>query len=179
MSKVFYKINQFIQANELRVLDQFGKQIGVMSKSDALQKARELGVDLVEFAPKAVPPVAKLISFSKFKYQLQQKEQEEKKKNKVSDIKELRFTPMIAKGDFDSRIKKARGYLEDGDKVRFSMEFRGRLIARKEFGERILQRAIEQLSEFSTIEISPKLIGKFMMVQLTPTKKRKQTEVKE
>lgn len=173
MSKVFYKVNQFIQANELRVLDQFGKQLGVMSKAEALQKANELGVDVVEIAPKAVPPVAKLINFAKFKYQLQQKTREEKKKNRVFDIKELKFTPMIAQGDFDARMKKARAFLESGDKVKLTMEFKGRLITRKEFGERILQRAIGVLADISVIEVSPKLIGKFMMLQLSPSKKRK------
>lgn len=172
-SKTFYKINHFIQAPELRVLDQFNKQIGVMSKQDALVKAQELGVDLVEIASSAMPPVAKLINFAKFKYQQQQKEQEEKKKNKAAELKELRFTPVIAQGDFDSRIKKARNYLEGNDKVRLVVKFTGRQITRKDFGERVLQRAVEQLQDCSMVEIQPRLLGKFMMMQLTPTKKKK------
>ncbi len=175
-NKVFYKINHFIQGTEFRVLDQFNKQVGVMSKEEALRTARDQGVDLVEIASKAVPPVVKLINFAKFKYQQQQKEQEEKKKAKIADIKELHFTPVIAQGDFDSRMKKARGYLEDGDKVRLVVKFTGRMITKKEFGDRVMQRAVAQLEDISAIEIHPKLLGKLMMMQLTPVKKKKITE---
>ena len=155
------------------MLDQFNKQIGVMTKDEALRKARELGVDIVEIVPKAVPPVAKLIEFSKFKYQQQQKEQDEKKKAKISEIKELRMTPVMAQGDFDVRMKKARKYLEDGDKVRLVVKFQGRQIARKDLGERIIRRAVEQLADCSQMEIQPKLMGKLLMMQLTPVKKKK------
>mgnify|MGYP001585978041 FL=1 len=175
---MFFKINHFIQAPELRVLDQFNKQLGLMTKEEALRRARELGIDLVEIAPKAVPPVAKLIDFSKFKYQQQQKAQEDKKKAKIAEIKELRLTPVIAKGDFDSRMKKARKYLEGGDKVRLVVKFQGRLITRKEFGERVLQRAVEQLADCSAVEIAPRLLGKFMMMQLTAVKKKKVSDKK-
>lgn len=144
-----------------------------MTKDEALRKARELGVDIVEIAPKAVPPVAKLIEFSKFKYQQQQKEQDEKKKTKISEIKELRMTPVMAQGDFDVRMKKARKYLEDGDKVRLVVKFQGRQIARKDLGERVIHKAVEQLSDCSQMEIQPKLMGKLLMMQLTPVKKKK------
>ena len=107
-NKNFFKINQFIQSTNLRLLDEFGKQLGVMTKSDALAKAQELGVDLVEVAPAANPPVAKLINFAKFKYQLQQKKQDDKKKSKTVEVKEIWFTPFIARGDFDMRVRKAR-----------------------------------------------------------------------
>jgi len=170
---VFIKINQFIPAPELRVLDEQGKQVGVMSKSAALQKAAEYGVDLVEIAPKANPPVAKLIDFAKFKYQLAQKAQEEKKKAKISEIKELRFTPVIAQGDFDNRVRRAKEFLADGDKVRFVVKFIGRQITRKDLGERILTRAIESVSDISIVEIPFKQIGKIMMTQVTPVKKKK------
>lgn len=170
---MFIKINQFIPAPELRVLDEQGKQVGVMSKSAALQKAAEYGVDLVEIAPKANPPVAKLIDFAKFKYQLAQKAQEEKKKAKISEIKELRFTPVIAQGDFDNRVRRAKEFLADGDKVRFVVKFIGRQITRKDLGERILTRAIESVSDISIVEIPFKQIGKIMMTQVTPVKKKK------
>ena len=144
-----------------------------MSKSAALQKAAEYGVDLVEIAPKANPPVAKLIDFAKFKYQLAQKAQEEKKKAKISEIKELRFTPVIAQGDFDNRVRRAKEFLADGDKVRFVVKFIGRQITRKDLGERILTRAIESVSDISIVEIPFKQIGKIMMTQVTPVKKKK------
>jgi len=170
---VFVKINQFIPAAELRVLDEQGKMLGVMSKSAALQKAAEYGVDVVEIAPKANPPVAKLIDFSKFKYQLAQKAQEEKKKAKISEIKELRFTPVIAQGDFDNRVKRAREFLTDGDKVRFVVKFIGRQITRKDLGEKVLNKAIEAVDDISIVEIPFKLMGKIMMTQVTPVKKKK------
>ncbi len=178
IAKVFYKINQFIQANELRILDQFNKQVAVMTKSEALQKANELGVDLVEIAPMAVPPVAKLIDFAKFKYQIAQKAQEDKRKTKISEIKELRFTPVIAQGDFDSRMKRARKFLTEGDKVRLNLKFAGRMITKKELGEKVLRRAVEQLADISMVEIQPKLVGKFMMMQLSPVKKVKPSDKK-
>jgi translation initiation factor IF-3 len=157
----------------LRVLDQFNKQLGVMTRDEALKMSRETGMDLVEIAGKAVPPVAKLIEFSKFKYQQQQKQQEEKKKAKIAEIKELRLTPVIAQGDFDSRMKKSRKYLEDGDKVRLVVKFQGRMITHKEFGERVLQKAVAQLADISMVEIQPRLLGKFMSMQLSPVKKKK------
>ncbi|HZZ98574.1 MAG TPA: translation initiation factor IF-3, partial [Candidatus Saccharimonadia bacterium] len=177
ISKSFFKINQFIQASELRVLDQFNKQLGVMTKSEALQKANELGVDLVEIAPSAKPPVAKLIDFAKFKYQIAQKAQEDKRKTKISEIKELRMTPVIAQGDFDARMKKARKFLEGGDKVRLNVKFAGRMITKKEYGEKVLKRAVDQLSDISMVEIPAKLIGKFMMMQLSPVKKKKPSDL--
>jgi len=155
------------------VLDQTGKQLGVMTKQQALDKARELGVDVVEIAPQAKPPVVKLISFSKFKYQLQQKAQEEKKKTKNVEIKELRFSPVMAQGDFDSRMKRARKFLTDGDKVRIVIKFRGREITKRELGDRIAIRAIEALADISMVEVQPKLLGKLLTLQLTPSKKKK------
>ncbi len=158
----------------MRVLDETGKQLGVMTKAEAFQKAQELGVDVVEIAGSAKPPVVKLISLSKFRYQLQQKKNEEKKRNKNAEIKELRLTPFIAQGDFDSRMKKARAFLEGGDKVRLVIKFKGRQITKKEFGDNVLNKAIAALGEISTIEVPPKLMGKMIMTQLMPVKKKKE-----
>lgn len=174
--KVFYKINQFIQAPELRVTDEFGKQIGVLSRSEALQKAEELEVDLVEIAPLANPPVAKLINFAKFKYQIQQKQQEDKKKTKTVEIKEIWFTPFIAKGDFDTRIRKASDYLKDGDKVKLVVKYQGRQITRKDFGDAVFNRAVEALADISKVETQPKLVGKSAFMLLAPAKKKKAEE---
>jgi translation initiation factor IF-3 len=171
--KVFFKVNHFIQAPELRVLDEFGKAVGVMSKNEALVKAQELGVDLVEVAPMAQPPVAKLIDFAKFKYQMQQKHQDEKKKNKQVEVKEIRFTPFIGTGDFDVRIKKATEYLKGGDKVKLVVKFTGREITRKNFGDAVLDRAMKALGDISKVEITPRLVGKNMFMQLAPATKKK------
>src|SRR5258708_13733753 len=129
--KLFYKVNHFITAPELRVVSDIGEAFGVMTKGDALAKAEELGVDLVEIAPQAQPPVAKLIDFAKFKYQLNQKRQEEKKKNKNVEVKEIRFTPFIGENDFQIRIKKASEYLNSADKFKLEVKFTGRDITRK------------------------------------------------
>lgn len=174
--KVFFKINQFIQAPEVRALDEFGKQLGVMTKSEALAKAQELGVDVVEVAPSAVPPVVKIINFAKFKYQLQQKQQDDKKRSKSIELKEIWFTPFIAKGDFDMRVKKAREYLESGDKVKLVVKYKGREITRKDFGDAIFAKATEALDDISKIEMGPRLVGKNAFMQLAPAKKRKSAE---
>lgn len=171
--KVFYKVNQFITAPELRVVTDIGEGVGVMSKSDALRKAEELGVDLVEIAPQAKPPVAKLINFAKFKYQLAQKHQEEKKKNKNVELKEIRFTPFIGENDFQVRIRKAEEYLKGGDKVKLVVKFTGREITRKNFGDAVLNKAVTALADISRVEITPRLVGKNMFMQLVPSKKKK------
>ncbi len=170
MSNQFYHVNHQIREPELRVVDQDGKQIGVISKQEAISLAEEAGKDLVLVNPSAKPPVAKIIDFSKFKYQLQQKESESKKSSKNVDIKEIRFTPFIAEGDFNNRIKKARDFLTDGNKVKLNVKFTGRQITRKEFGDKIINKAIEQLGDISSIERQPQLLGKMLIVQLQPKK---------
>ncbi|HSW90282.1 MAG TPA: translation initiation factor IF-3 [Patescibacteria group bacterium] len=179
MPKVFFKVNQFIQAPQMRVIDEFGKQVGLLTKAEAIAKANELGQDLVEIAPNANPPVVKMISFSKFKYQLQQKKQEDRKKSKISDLKEIWFTPFIAKGDFDTRIKKAIEYLKDGDKVRLVVKYQGRQITRKDFGDAVFARALEALDDYAKVESAPKLVGKQAFMQLMPAKKKKIIENEE
>ena len=174
--KVFYKVNHFITSPQLRVVSDLGEAMGIMDRSDAMAKAQELGVDLVEIAPMAQPPVAKLINFAKFKYQLAQKRQEEKKKNKNIEIKEIRFTPFIGENDFNIRIKKASEYLKGGDKVKLVVKFTGREITRKNFGDAVLNKAITALADISKIEITPRLVGKNMFLQLVPSKKKKVEE---
>lgn len=176
MAKVFYKVNHFITAPELRIIDEHGNAMGVMSKEDALRKAEEAGDDLVEIAPMANPPVAKIINFAKFKYQQQQKKQEEKKRNKVAELKEIRFTPFIAENDFQMRIRKAADYLKGGDKVKLVVKFTGREITRKNFGDAVLEKATKALEDISKVEVTPRLVGKNMFMQLVPFKKKKQEE---
>jgi translation initiation factor IF-3 len=142
-----------------------------MSKWDALKHAEEANKDLVLVNPAAKPPVAKIIDFSKFKYQMQQKESDSKKTSKSVDIKEIRFTPFIAEGDFNMRIKKAREFLTDGNKVKLNVKFTGRQITRREFGDRVINNAISQLQDVASIERQPQLQGKILIVQLQPKKK--------
>lgn len=173
MAKKFYAINQYITADELRVVDDKGVQLGVISKDEAVRKAREAGLDLVLVAPNAKTPVAKIVNFAKFKYQQKQKDASGRKKSKMVDIKEIRFTPFIAEGDYSQRMKKAKKFLEEGDKVRLTVKFVGRQITRKEFGENLLKKAMGELEEMSSVEFHPRLHGKLLFAQLQPLKSKK------
>lgn len=165
-------VNEQIRAPELRLIDEKGGQIGIVSREAALRMAEEEEKDLVLIAAQANPPVVKLIDISKHKYQLQEKQKETGKANRgANSIKELRLTPFIAAGDLDARINRAREFLEDGFKVRFFVRFKGREITKKEFGEQVITKVFQALAEVSTIEIAPKMEGRNMTAQLMPKKK--------
>ena len=144
-----------------------------MSKQAALALAEEQNKDVVLIAANANPPVAKLIEYSKHKYQQQQKKQEEKRATKKSDIKELRLSPFIADGDLQSRIDRVREFLEDGFKVRLHVRFKGRQITKKDFGQDVLNKIFEAVSDIGQIEIEPKMQGKMLSGQLMPLPKGK------
>ena len=127
----FYKINQYITAPELRIIGPDEKQIGVMTRDEAIFKARQMGMDVILVADQAKPPVAKIIDFNKFKYQQVQKEKEGKKKTKVTGQKEVRFTPFIAQNDFSTRMEKIKAFLLEGHKVKLTVKFTGRQITKK------------------------------------------------
>ncbi len=178
-NRKFYRVNDRIFATELRVLDFAGIQIGVMSKFDALKKAQAEGADLVEIAPNAKPPVAKIIDYKKFLYQEEKKKREEKKKAKVSETKEVRLGPFMSDNDLQVSIKRSRDFLEDGDKVRLVVKFAGRQITHPEFGHKILDKVIIGLSDISKVEKEKKLEGKQMISIISPDKKSKVTEKQE
>lgn len=169
--KVFYRTNERIMANSLRVLDTEGKQIGLLSRQEALEKARELELDLVEIAPNAKPPVAKIIDFNKFLYQQAKKKQEEKRKTKVTETKEVRLGPFMQGHDLDVMTGRARGFLEDSDKVRLVVKFNGRQITRPEFGRQVLMKVVQSLSDISKIEKEPRLEGRQLVTILAPERK--------
>lgn len=171
--KKYWQINQYISAEKMRIVDEKGEQIGVMTKSEALKLAADEGLDLVEVAGKADPPVVKLIDFAKFRYQEKRKHLEGRKKAKTHDIKEIRFTPFIAENDFQIRIKKAKEFLEEGDKVNLVVKFVGRQITRKDFGFELIKRAYSELQDISTMEREPALKGKLLITTLVPIKKKK------
>lgn len=168
----------FIQANhnihfpEVRVLTEFGEMLGVMSSSEALIKAGQAEKDLVLVTETAKPPIVKIIDLAKYKYQLQQKKAEGRKKAKTQDIKEVRLTPFMGEGDFIARLNKIVQFLEKGDKVRLSLQFRGRAITKKEFGYDLFTRVFEKTAEIATTEITPKMMGNKLVAQLMPTKKK-------
>jgi len=164
----FYQINQYIQAPELRVIDHEGKQLGVMRREQALEAARLAQLDLVEIAPHATPPVAKIIDFKKFKY-LEAKRDREGKTAKV-ELKEIRFTPFIAQGDFDSRIGKIREIFESGDRVKVVVKFTGRQITRPDFGHEVIARIVNVLEQEAKPDGQAKLQGKQLYLILNPVK---------
>jgi translation initiation factor IF-3 len=171
--RVFVTANQAIAFPELRVMDEFGEALGIMSKTEALQKAQTLEKDLVLVTDKATPPVAKIIDLSKYKYQLSQKKAQDRKKANSQDTKEIRLTPFIGENDLQAKLKRVEEFLRRGDKVRLTMEFRGRAIAHQDLGQEIIARVIEQVAEIGTVEIVPKMIGKKLIAGLMPVKKKK------
>jgi translation initiation factor IF-3 len=172
-TRKFYRINERIFASLLRVLDAEGKQIGVLSRFEALQKAKESGVDLVEVAPMANPPVVRLIDFKKFLYQESKKKNEEKKRSKVSETKEIRLGPFMNDHDLKTMIRRGTEFLEGNDKVRLIVKFMGRQIAHPEFGKDTMQKAIDALSNLSKLEREPHFEGKQLIAILSPDKSAK------
>lgn len=154
-------------------MDEDGKQIGVMPIGEARQQAIDTGLDLVEVASKAVPPVVKLIEFNKFKYQESKKQKAEKKGNKGGELKEIQMTPFISVNDYDTMLKRAQKFLTTGNKVKLSIKFQGRQIQRQEFGRNLVDKFKSDLKDFGVPEGDAKLIGKRLMYTLTPIKKSK------
>ncbi len=168
----FTAINQFIKAAELRVVDETGKQIGVMSKTEALNIAHDRGLDLVEIAPMAKPPVAKVIDFKKFKYIESKKERDAKSASGKVEIKEIRFSPFIGQGDMDTRIERIKDILGDGDRVKIVVKFSGRQITKVEFGHDLIKKIMSALDGIAVSDGTPKLQGKQLFQILNPTKKK-------
>lgn len=166
-----HRINEQIRVREVRVV---GDEIEskVMPTRDALKLAEDLGVDLVEISPTAVPPVCRLIDYSKFLYQLKKKAKEQKAKQVKMEIKEIRFGPQTDDHDYNFKLKHAIGFLEDGDKVRAYVFFRGRSILFKEQGEVLLLRFANDLEEYGKVESMPKLEGKRMTIFIAPKSKK-------
>ena len=166
-----FRANFQITAPTVRLISDDGKQIGVMSLIEAKQQSSDTGLDLVEIGPNAKPPVVKLISFSKFKYQEAKKLQAEKKGSKGGDIKELQMTPFIGAGDYETRLKKAKDFLTTGNKIKLSIKFQGRQITKKEFGYQLIDKFKKDLVDFATLEGDAKLLGKRLFQTFTPVKK--------
>jgi len=168
----FYRVNERIFAPTLRVLDTDGKQIGILSKFEALGKARSQELDLVEVAPMAKPPVAKIIDFKKFLYQEEKKKREEKKKAKTSETKEIRLGPFMSDNDLGVMIRRAREFLEAGDKVRLVVTFSGRQITHPEFGHKVLDKTLQELSDISKLDRDRRLEGKKLIALISPERKK-------
>ena len=168
----FYKINQYIAAPQVRLLDDQGKQIGVMSISEARTMSQETGLDLIEINGNAVPPVVKLISFSKFKYQEAKKLQSEKKGIKGGELKEIQMSPNIGQNDYQIRVDRSKKFLATGNKIKLSIKFQGRQMNHQQFGHDLVAKFKSDLQEVATAEGEAKLIGKRLMITFTPSKKK-------
>ncbi|GGB27743.1 translation initiation factor IF-3 [Virgibacillus dakarensis] len=161
-------VNEKIRAREVRLIDSNGDQLGVKSRNEALDIAAKRNLDLVLVAPNAKPPVCRIMDYGKYRYEQQKKDKEARKKQKIINVKEVRFTPGIGDHDFNTKLKNARKFLEKGDKVKASVRFRGRAITHKELGQEVLDRLAEEVKDISTVESKAKMEGRNMFIMLAP-----------
>ena len=164
-------VNENIRFKELLVIGPQGEQLGVMSRREAIEKAYEYDLDLLCVAPNAQPPVCKILDYGKYRFEAQKRAKEAKKNQHVTEVKPMRLSPVIDKHDFDTKIKQATKWLNDGMKVKVDMRFRGRLITRQEVGMKIMNDFTNQLSEIGHVEKRPSLEGNIMSCVLAPKKK--------
>jgi translation initiation factor IF-3 len=169
------RINREIRADRLRVITEDGEQLGILTFREALAKAEEMGLDLVEIAPTAKPPVAKIIDYGKLRYHQAKKEKESKKAQVVIKVKEVKLKPNIDTHDFQTKVKHARDFLLKGNKVRISIMFRGREMLHIDLGQKVVKDFCNLVSDIATIEVPPKLMGRTMTTVLTPSGKRPKT----
>ncbi len=157
----------------MRVIDDDGTQLGILSKDDAIRSAQERGLDLVEVAPNAEPPVCRIMDFGKYKYQQQKKQQEARKRQAVVQIKEIKVRPKTDEHDYQTKLKHIRRFLEDGDRVKVTVFFRGREIVHKDRGLSILERVVKDTEEVAKVEQEPRSEGRTMNMMLVPGAKKK------
>lgn len=165
-SSSLYRINQQITAEKVRVVDQDGNMLGVMSVDEGVKFARNADLDLVEVSPNANPPVCKIANYGKMKYELQKKAADSKKKQKVVDLKEIKMTINIGKGDYDVKIKHAKKFIEKGDKVKVSIRMKGREITHREIAEEMMKNILLDVEQFAKAETNPRLEGMQMVAIL-------------
>ena len=162
------RANQRINSLEVQVISSDGKNLGVLSTKEALYIAREEGLDLIEISPNAKPPVCKIIDMGKYKYNLQKKANKAKKKQKISELKEIKLRPSTEIHDYNFKIKNAQKFLSKGDKVKFTVRFRGREMQHHHLGMELLKRVEDNLKEIGKLELSPKFEGRQMTMVIQP-----------
>ena len=175
-SAAFVKINGKIRAREVRVIGDQGKQLGVMPLTDALNLARNQGVDLVEIAPNAVPPVCRIVDFGKYRYEIAKKEKETKKHQHANKVKEVQLSPKIDPHDLGVKVSHAIDFLCEDMKVKVSLKFRGREMAHKEFGFQVVNKFIQDITPFGHPDFEPKLVGRGIHVMVTPLPRNKRAK---
>ena len=162
------RVNDRIRAPEIRLIGAEGENIGVVTPARAMAMAEELGLDLVEISPNAVPPVCKIMDFGKFKYEQQKKEAEARKNQKIIEIKEIKFRPGTDTHDYDVKMRSVKKFLEEGDKVKVTLRFRGREMAHQQLGVDLLNRVADDVGEAGKVESMPKLEGRQMVMMIAP-----------
>ncbi len=162
----YFKINEQIKAKEVRVIDSQGQMMGVMTVAEGIKKAQEFDLDLIEVSPNANPPVCKISNFGKMKYEIQKKAADAKKKQKVVELKEIKMTINIGKGDYDTKIRHTLEFIEKGNKVKVSIKMKGREITHRDLAEKMMQDIINDASIFAKPEVNPRLEGMQMVVIL-------------
>jgi translation initiation factor IF-3 len=162
------RINEEIRAREIHLIDKDGANRGNVTVAEALQLAQEAGLDLVEISPNATPPVCKLLDFGKYKYQEQKKAAEARKKQKVVEVKEIKFRPMIDDHDYDVKMRSMKRFFEEGDKVKVTLRFRGREMAHQELGVKLLDRVKDDTTKIAKIEMDARFEGRQMVMVLAP-----------
>jgi len=167
-----HRINGEITAQEVRLIGVDNEPVGIVSLTEALRLSEEADVDLVEIAPNASPPVARLMDYGKFRYQEQKKAHEARQKQKVISVKEVKFRPGTDEGDYNIKLRNAVRFLEDGDKCKITLRFRGREMAHQDIGMRMLERLKADLEEVGQVEQFPKMEGRQMVMVLAPKKKK-------
>ena len=163
-----HQLNEDIRDSEIRLIGSTGEQLGIMSAAQAQRIADEQGLDLVKISPQATPPVCKLMDYGKFRFEQGKREKEAKKNQHVVEIKEIRMSPGIDVGDFNTKLKNAQKFLADGNRVKVSVRFRGREMAHTDIGTDLLVRFAEQCAEVATLDKEPKLEGRSMSIFLSP-----------
>ena len=167
------RINNDITAKEVRLIGAQGEQIGIVSIKEALSRADEANLDLVEISPNAEPPVCKILDYGKYKFQAQKRASEARKKQVVVQLKEINIRPATEEHDYQIKLKNMRKFLERGDKVKVSMRFRGREIANHESAKVILERIVEDTQEIAKVDQFPRMEGRLMVMMLSPTTPKK------
>jgi translation initiation factor IF-3 len=162
------RINDEISVVRVRLVDERGNMVGIVGRNEALAMASDVGLDLVEVAPNADPPVCKILDFGKFKYEEQKKKNEARKKQKIIEVKEIKLRPSIDNHDYDVKVRSMLKFIEEGDKVKVTMRFRGRELAHQELGMDVLVRVKDDLDEIAKVEQMPRMEGRQMTMVMAP-----------
>ncbi|MGH1425067.1 MAG: translation initiation factor IF-3 [Pseudooceanicola sp.] len=163
-------MNEKIRANEIRLIGAEGENVGVVTPSRAMEMADQAGLDLVEISPNAEPPVCKIMDFGKYKYETQKRESEARKKQKIIEVKEVKFRPNTDTHDYEVKMRNVVRFLEAGDKVKVTLRFRGREMAHQNLGRELLERVADDIQELGKVENMPRMEGRQMVMMIGPAK---------